>query len=144
MSASAKKITEKHKKFLIFIAKGLSQGEAYLEAFDKKIPLLKAHQRGYQIKKFLENSEDYREILKMFNPPSELSMGISELRKHPNPDIQLRAIMHATKCLGWFEEAQNVNLGFQVIIGGRQPGAIPQGEEPVKIEAPKKPVSLIK
>jgi len=91
----------------------------------------------------LENSEDYREILKMFNPASELSMGIADLRKHPNPDIQLRATTLATKCLGWYEETPGVNLGFQVIIGGRAPAEV-QGQEPIKVEGPKKPVSLPK
>ena len=92
----------------------------------------------------LEDSEDYREILKMFNPPSELSQGIADLRKHPNPDINLRAITLATKCLGWYEETQGVNLGFQVLITGRTPGEVPQGQEPVQIQAAKKPTSLLK
>ena len=138
------RITKKHINFLKLIAAGLSNGSAFIEAGFIAKTWHSAESRGSQILQTIERHEDYREIIKAFNPTHEMSMGLAGLRKHPDGKVSLGAHALVGKFLGWSQDIIQANLGFQVLITGRTPGEVPQGQEPVQIQAAKKPTSLLK
>lgn len=138
------RITKKHVNFLKFIMAGLTQRDAYLEAGFKASTAHSAEQAGCALLKRLENHGDYQEIIRAFNQYYELGADIASLRKCPDPKIRLGACSVAGKWLKMEKEEIPVNLGFQVIIGGRQPEQVGTPQEPIQVQAPKKPVSLPK
>jgi len=123
---------------------GLTQRDAYLEAGFKASTAHSAEQAGCALLKRLENHGDYQEIIRAFNQYYELGADIASLRKCPDPKIRLGACSVAGKWLKMEKEEIPVNLGFQVIIGGRQPEQVGTPQEPIQVQAPKKPVSLPK
>jgi hypothetical protein len=137
------RFTEKHFSFLKFLMAGLTNGPAYIEAGFRAKTLQSAEVMGCQLLKKLKESEDYHEIIKDFNPYHELGADLAALRRCPDPKIKLGACGLAGKWLGMQKEEMAMNLGFQVIIGGRPAGEL-DGQEPIKVEAPKKPTSLLK
>ena len=138
------RITQRHVKFLKFIMAGMTQRDAYLEAGFKASTPHSAEQAGSALLKRLEQHGDYQEIIKAFNPYYELGADVASLRKCPDPKIRLGACSVAGKWLRMEKEEVPVSFGFQVLITGRQPAEVGSSQEPVQIQAPKKPVGLLK
>ncbi|MDH4268252.1 MAG: hypothetical protein OEW45_21715 [Deltaproteobacteria bacterium] len=138
-------ITDKHVTFLRLILKyNLNHHDAYLEAGFKAKTIASAASCASQLLKKLKKHEDYQEIIKAFNPYFELAQDISDLRKCADPRIRLGACSVAGKWLGMQKEEPPANFGFQVIIGGRQPTEVGAGQDQVQVQAPKKPIALLK
>ena len=138
-------ITEKHVTFLRLILKhNLNHHYAYIEAGFKAKTMASAASCASQLLKKLKRHEDYQEIIKAFNPYFELAQDISDLQKCADPKIRLGACSVAGKWLGMQKEEVQANLGFQVLITGRQPEQVGSAQEPVQIQAPKKPIALPK
>ena len=117
---------------------------AYLAAGYRSKSRESARTSGYRLLRKLDESMGYREILESVGlTDRRVAEAMKALIDHPDPRVRVQALNIATKCLGWYEETQNVNLGFQVIIGGREPAQVQGSQEPIKI-APKKPIALLK
>ena len=138
------RITQRHVKFLKFIMAGLTQRDAYLEAGFKASTPHSAEQAGCALLKRLEQHGDYQEIIKAFNPYYELGADVASLRKCVDPKIRLGACSVAGKWLRMEKEEVPASFGFQVLITGREPAAVGTTQEPVQIQAPKKPIALIR
>jgi len=123
---------------------GMTQRDAYLEAGFKASTPHSAEQAGCALLKRLEQHGDYQEIIKAFNPYYELGADVASLRKCPDPKIRLGACSVAGKWLRMEKEEVPANFGFQVIIGSRQPAEVKEGDQPIQVQAPKKPVALPK
>jgi phage terminase small subunit len=133
-----------NRKQLKFLEEYITTGnpaKAYLAAGYKSKTMETARTSGYRLLRKLDETMDYRGILETVGlTDRRVAEVMKGLVDHPDPRVRVQALNIATKCLGWYEETQNVNLGFQVIIGGREPAQVQGSQEPIKI-ALKKPIA---
>ncbi len=144
MIAKKTRLSQKDVNFLRLVYLGLTQAQAYVEAGFHAKTEKSASALSSQKLASLRNNENYQAIFRTYNPADELALDLAGLRRHQDPRIRLDATKGAAKLGGMELVEPFINLGFQVLITGRTPGEVPQGQEPVQIQAPKKTTSLLK
>ena len=138
------KITKKHVNFLRFIYLGMNQADAFIEAGFRAKTYNSASSGSSLLLEKLRNLPEGQQLFKAFNPLDDVSQDIASLRKNPDPRIRLDANKEAARVHGLGKEEVSQNFGFQVIITGREHTAVGTTQEPIQIQAPKRPVSLLK
>lgn len=148
------RLQEKHTLFLhYYYSEGKTLHEAYNLSHRKNEKESIAAQRGYQLKRFLESYQDFREIIRQFSPIPTLGAHMADIAfRSKDPNLRYKGQTHITRVLGLQEpELPNVQ-GFTInIMGGRQAIQVNAGSEEGEANnrSPKelntgKPISFIK
>ncbi len=139
-----RKLRPKEMKFLEEFAKTGDHASAYMAAGYKTKTRESARVASYALLRRLEQSNDYREILREVGLSDyRLANAIKALIEHSDPRIQAQGVAIAAKVKGWMADRTEASKGVQIIIV-RQGAAVPEAEDTHLTKVQVKPVALIK